>query len=77
MSVLDIGIRAKGLTQLKRFLEGQRITRGQALKAKCYDCMGGYADGAIDCGVESCPLYPYMPYGKSQKKAKFNGSPPI
>jgi len=64
MNILERGIRAIGRPALKRYAEGQRITRGEALKAKCYDCMGGYADGARDCGVESCPLYLYMPYGK-------------
>jgi len=76
MNVLDSGIRAKGLLELKRFSEGQRITRGQALKAKCYDCMGGYADGVKDCQVESCPLYPYMPYSKNMKRLKTD-KPPV
>jgi hypothetical protein len=30
--------------------------------AKCYECTAGYADGKMDCGVESCPLHPLMPY---------------
>ena len=36
-----------------------------AILAKCYDCMGGYADGRRNCGVNSCPLYKWMPYKRS------------
>ena len=35
-----------------------------AIYAKCYDCMGFYEDGIMDCGCSDCPLYPWMPYGE-------------
>jgi len=66
MNVLELGIRAIGRPALKRYSEGQRITRGEALKAMCYTCMGGYADGARDCEVHECPLYLYMPYRQTK-----------
>jgi hypothetical protein len=56
------GISAKGKTDLLNHLNGERITRNQAIKAKCYDCLGFYSDGKMDCLQPECPLYPYMPY---------------
>lgn len=40
----------------------------QLIRAKCKDCMCGYVDGRRDCEVETCPLYPAMPYGKLKRK---------
>ena len=53
---------ARGRAEFMKFAEGKRLTRGDSLKAKCYECMGYYIDGRQDCRVKSCPLYPYMPY---------------
>jgi len=53
-----------GKTHLLKYLNGEKLTRGQALKAHCYDCMGYYGDGRIDCEDPACPLYPFMPYRK-------------
>lgn len=65
---------ARGRSELLKFLNGNRITPSQAIKAKCYECMGYYADGKIDCGIETCPLYPFMSYksGGSQKTRKIS-----
>jgi hypothetical protein len=52
----------KGRVDLLSHLNGNRITRNEAIKAKCYDCSGYYGDGRGDCGVTSCPLYGFMPY---------------
>lgn len=56
------GIRAKGRKELIKSERGGTLTRGEAILAKCYECMGGYDDGRYDCIVSSCPLYQYMPY---------------
>ena len=48
-------------------LKGKALTRGQAMRAKCAECCGGYKDGKVDCGVTLCPLYPFMPYRKKEK----------
>ncbi len=61
-SILKFGKKAIGRTDLEKFLQGQKMTRAGAIKAKCYDCMCGYADGIRDCGMEDCPTYPFMPY---------------
>jgi len=56
------GVTAKGKRELLSYLEGGRLTRKEVMLAKCYECCNGYADGKVDCGIESCPLYPYMPF---------------
>lgn len=57
-----IGHKAKGRKERISYLEGKSLTRSEAIKAHCYDCMGGYTDGAKDCGVKTCSLYPYHSY---------------
>ena len=64
------GIRAKGKAERIRYLEGETLTRAEAMLAFCYDCTGGYADGARDCEIPACSLYVYMPYRKDKKKVK-------
>jgi hypothetical protein len=39
-------------------------SRAAAMKMKCHECMGGYADGRSDCEIVVCPLYTWMPYHK-------------
>ena len=64
------GSRFQGRGELIQFLKGFRITRNEAIKAKCYDCMGFYDQAQDkDCNNTTCPLYPYMPY-------RANGSAP-
>ena len=66
-SILKFGKKAIGRADLRKFLRGHKITRAGAIKAKCYDCCCGYADGIIDCGDTSCPTYPYHPYRGSSR----------
>ena len=61
-SVVENGKRIKGQTFLVRHLDGETLTRNQAIMAKCYDCMGFYTDGPQDCGITTCPLYRFMPF---------------
>jgi hypothetical protein len=49
-----------GKTQLLKYLSGRRLTRQEAIKAKCYDCDGMGETG--ECDMEECSLYPYSPY---------------
>ena len=53
---------SRGRTQYKRFLNGEKLQKWQAILAKRYDCDGGHSDGRYDCEVPSCPLRPFMPY---------------
>jgi len=62
----DQGPAAKGQALLKKSLQGDRLSASQAIKAKCYDCMGYFEDGKGDCGDPLCPLYPWMPYAQKR-----------
>jgi hypothetical protein len=37
----------------------ERLTRGQAIKAKCVDCCGGQVYEVKKCTVTHCPLWIY------------------
>ena len=51
----------KGQMEFERFKKGERLTRAKAMKAKCYEC-NGEEESNVDCGVDTCPLYPYHPH---------------
>jgi len=57
-----------GSSLLARHLAGHDLTPGQAIKAKCAECMGNYADGRISCENPKCPLWMYMPYNPNRKR---------
>jgi len=61
-SILSKGKVAKGRKELIRFLKGEPLTYKQAIRAKCYECMGWYTDGKVTCGIKKCPLFPFMPF---------------
>jgi len=60
-------ISARGHTEIAAFFGGKKLSPLQAIKAYCYDCMGYYADGIVDCENPLCPLYPQMPYSPKHK----------
>jgi len=70
------GKRAIGRSEYCAYLRGEPVTRGQAVRAKCYDCMGMYRDGLVDCDIKRCPLYPFMPY-RDDKTSKDPISPDL
>ncbi|MCX5812734.1 MAG: hypothetical protein NT178_09355 [Proteobacteria bacterium] len=61
-TIQQFGKRAQGRGELIRHLKGERLTRNQAIKAKCYDCMGGFNDGIYSCEIPECSLFNFMPY---------------
>jgi len=61
--VVKYGLTARGKQELLKYLGGGKLTRKEAMLGKCFECTNGYADGKVDCGIESCPLYPFMPFG--------------
>ena len=67
-SIDRYGVQAIGKPYIIKHLHGERITQQQAIRAKCYECMGYYADGRVDCQSPRCPLYPYHPYNKHRFK---------
>jgi hypothetical protein len=52
----------KGRNCLIKFLGGERLTRKEAISAKCCRCMGLYSDGVRDCEDRTCPIHPLMDY---------------
>jgi hypothetical protein len=63
------GILAKGKNELLAHFRGEHLSRQDAIKAFCYECMGGYGNGAErDCANPPCPLYPYQIYNPNRLK---------
>ena len=56
------GGRFRGKKELLKHLANESNSPKQAMLAKCYDCMGYYTDGTVDCHIPICPLYPFMMY---------------
>ncbi len=56
-----------GSTDLKRHLAGEALTLAQAVRAKCADCCGNYADGRVSCELAICPLFPFHPHNGARR----------
>jgi hypothetical protein len=70
-TVEEVGTKARGKKELIAHLYGERLTARQAGLAKCYECMGAYADGrGQDCEIPDCPLYPFMPYSSKPREKR-------
>jgi hypothetical protein len=59
-----------GRTYMIKYLEGGKLSAGQAIKAACFCCEGYYLDGKVDCELPDCPLYPFMQYNKNKQKSR-------
>lgn len=46
----------------------ERLTRGQAIRAKCLDCCCGSIVEVRRCAAESCPLWRYRTGGETEQK---------
>ena len=64
------GKTAQGKKEFIKHLEGGRLTLRQAVNAHCYDCMGMYGDGKVDCNMSRCALHPFMAYNKGKTNRK-------
>ncbi|RII28909.1 MAG: hypothetical protein CXR31_03280 [Geobacter sp.] len=51
-----------GKAEYLRHLKGARLTRGAAIKAKCYECVGG--EDTRPCNIAICALKPYCPWNR-------------
>ena len=67
-SIRQHGKLAQGQRDLINYLQGKRLTMQQAIHAKCYECMGYFADGKLDCRMPKCPLHKFMPYNAEKQK---------
>lgn len=54
----------KGQKQWEKFKSGETLTRGEAMKAMCYEC-NGFEDSNEDCQGHSCPMYQFHPHRRS------------
>lgn len=54
--------RREGKTLYVKYLKGEALTRGEAITAKCYECICG--EDNSPCIVDTCPLQDYCPYNK-------------
>ena len=66
------GINTRDKKYLLAHLSGEKLTPTQAVHAKCYECMGYYADGKVDCGISDCPLYQFHRYNPHRIVKKKN-----
>lgn len=62
-----IKLTGSGSTDLKRHLAGEPLTLGQAVRAKCCECMCNYVDGRQSCEMPDCPLFPFHPYNAARR----------
>lgn len=62
LEIIEAAPTSGGKRFLLKHLQGESLTRDQAIKAMCCDCSGYYIDGRTDCKTEHCPLYTFMPY---------------
>jgi hypothetical protein len=67
--------KARGQAELVKHLDGKQLTPSGAIRAKCYECTGGFDQGRNDCMVPDCPLYQFYPYGKWGIRKKRQMSP--
>lgn len=51
----------KGSREYKKFMDGEKLTRKEAMLAMCYDCNGG-EESRTDCLSDKCPMYDYRTY---------------
>lgn len=65
-AIVEKGPGSRGKTLLLKYLDSCKLTRNEAIVAYCYGCMGFNDGGRVSCGIELCPLFPYMPYKKAR-----------
>ena len=71
--IMEFSKKAQGRKEIIKHLEGERLYRSEAIKAKCFDCMGNYFDGIVSCEIPACPLFPYNPYSRGSKPGRRGG----
>ncbi len=57
--------RSAGKAHYLRFLQEEKLTRDEAIQAKCYECVGG--EDTEPCLVSTCPLTPFCQWNKPKK----------
>lgn len=61
----------QGKREIIKLYKGEPISAREAIRAKCYDCMGFFQDGKGDCtssdACSLCPLYPFYPFSTAAR----------
>ena len=55
-----------GKRELIKHIEGGRLTRAQAVKANCYQCLGMGDSG--HCDQQTCALLPFSPFSPKEQR---------
>lgn len=55
---------------IKKTRDKNRPSAIKAIREKCLDCICSGTEGRIDCEIEDCSLYFWMPYGQLKKERK-------
>ncbi|WP_028895391.1 hypothetical protein [Syntrophorhabdus aromaticivorans] len=66
--ITEIGKKARGRSDLIKYLKGGELSALQAIRAHCYWCNGYCSDGREICEEKSCPLWPHNPYTPKKKR---------
>jgi hypothetical protein len=61
---------SKGKTLYLKFLKGEQLSASQAIICNCFQCMNGHMDGRLDCEIQDCPCYAWMPYRKKESSTR-------
>lgn len=65
------GKKAQGKKEYIEYLEtGKKLPPKKAILANCYQCLGFYDSGKVDCEIVDCVFHEYMPYMKGVAKVK-------
>jgi hypothetical protein len=54
-----------GRADYLKHLKGQTLTRNQAIRAKCYECVGG--EDTKPCNISSCPLTQFSQWNNREE----------
>lgn len=60
------GRKRTGQAFLIKHLEGKRLTKQEAIKARCYDCDGMGETGV--CDIKECALHPYSSFASGNAR---------
>jgi len=77
LEIRKYGKTARGQRELLKHLAGGKLTFKQAIYARCYDCMGYYVDGKVDCNMPHCALFPFNPYNANREKRTNKKTMPV
>ncbi len=61
---IELWPRRTGRKELLRHLRGERLTRDEAIKARCYECGGG--EDTEPCMASACPLTQFCPRNRKE-----------